>query len=137
VPAERLNPLYVALWIVNVGVLFGMAAAGVSPLTWGTAFLLLFLLPELVGLRSGSDALPPLTHVVRLWVPRWLTAIATLAGAGWLAVSWWSRVEHPLLLAVLVAGFYGWLHDHWDTVYDNWAKVQFTGEDDIKLARMR
>jgi hypothetical protein len=130
---ERLNPLYVALWIVNVIILLGLAITGVTPLTWGTWFIALFVVPELVGLRSGTDTLPPLTHVVRLWVPRWVTATLTLAGAVWLGVSWWPVAVHPLVMVVLVGGFYGWLHDHWDTVYDNWVKAQLPSEEVVRL----
>jgi hypothetical protein len=51
---------------------------GVLPwLLWGLAFFAL----EANGLRVKRDAFPPLTYVVRRWVPGWLL----FAGIGWLA----------------------------------------------------
>lgn len=128
---EKMSPVYVGLWIVAVGILLGALVAGVGPLRWATAALLLFLLPELIGLRRDDDSLPPLTHVVRLWVPRWLIQALSLAAAVWMAVAWWPKAEHPLIMVVCVAGIYGWLQDHWDTVYDEWGKVMV--EDEVRL----
>jgi hypothetical protein len=65
------SPLYVLLWVL-----------------WGLTFVVL----EAVALRRHDDAMPPLTHVVRRWVP----ALITLPGLLWLlwhglAVYLWSN----------------------------------------------
>ena len=53
------SPWYIAAWVL-----------------WGLAFVAL----ETVALRRDPDRLPPLTHVVRRWVP----ALITLPGLLWL-----------------------------------------------------
>jgi hypothetical protein len=109
---------WVALWVACILALVGLEVLGVSPLTWGTWFLGLFLLPELIGLRRHRDALPPLTFVTRRYVPRWVPTAVTFACGAWLAASWWQRAVHPMLAVIVVAGFVGWLTNHWDVTYD-------------------
>lgn len=121
---EPMKPWYVAMWVINVAVLLGLFAYGVTPTEWSSAALALFLAPELVGLRSNIDALPPLTHVVRLWVPRWLTYTVTGATGAWMAVAWWGKAVHPLIVEVVIAGTVFWLVEHWREAYDAFAKVQ-------------
>jgi len=122
---------YVAMWVVNVLLLLGAFAYGVTPTQWFTGFVVLFLIPELIGLRSDTDALPPLTHVVRLWSPRWLTYTATGALGGWMAVAWWPQAVHPLVVEVAIAGMVFWLVEHWREAYDAFTKVK--QGDEIKL----
>jgi hypothetical protein len=57
--AESWSPWYVTAWVL-----------------WAFAFVAL----EAIALRRDSDRLPPLTHVVRRWVP----ALITLPGLLWL-----------------------------------------------------
>jgi hypothetical protein len=126
-----MRPWYVALWVLSVLALLGLFAYGATPTQWSTAFVVLFLVPELVGLRTESDALPPLTHVVRLWSPRWLTYAATGALGAWMAVAWFEVAVHPLIVEVIISGMVFWLVEHWREAYDAWAKVQ--QGDEIKL----
>lgn len=132
---EPMSPMYIVLWTVCIGILAGLFIAGVAPVTWATAFVVLFLLPELVGLSSSTDTLPPLTHVVRLWVPRWVTYTLTFGLGAWMIGAWWERAVHPLIMAVLVAGMVGWLVEHWRAAYDEWAEVLV--EDEIHLWRVQ
>ncbi len=121
---ERMHPLYIALWVVSVFALAGLFAYGASPTAWATAAFALFIVPELVGLRSNEDDLPPLTHVVRLWSPRWLTYAVTGAAGAWMAVAWWDKAEHPLIVEVAIAGVVFWLVEHWREAYDAFVKVR-------------
>jgi membrane associated rhomboid family serine protease len=57
--AQAWSPWYVALWVA-----------------WGAMFAVL----EAAGLRRPDDRLPPLTHVVRRYVP----ALIVLPGLVWL-----------------------------------------------------
>lgn len=121
---EPMRPWYVAMWVVNVLILIGLFVAGWGPGRWATAAFVLFMIPELIGLRTEEDALPPLTHVVRLWVPRWATyAVTGMAGA-WMALVWWQVAVHPLLVEVAIAGVTFWLVEHWHDAYDAFTKVR-------------
>jgi hypothetical protein len=57
--ATAWSPWYVAAWVL-----------------WGLMFVAL----EAVALRRDGDTLPPLTQVVRRWVP----GVLTIAGTAWL-----------------------------------------------------
>ena len=113
----RWSPAWVVMWVVNMLALVGLELYGVAPVTWGSAFLALFLAPELVALRRHKDALPPLTYVVRRYVPRWIPTAVSFGIGTWLAVAWWPRVSHPLLVVIGIASFVGWLTNHWDVTY--------------------
>lgn len=123
------NRWWIALWVVNTLALLGYFASGASPLAWTTAALVLFLLPEMIGVRVRGDSLPPLTYAVRRYVKRWIPDAATWGLAGWMAYAWclphWDgtawlppQAEHPLLVFSLILGVAGWLTNHWDVTYD-------------------
>lgn len=120
VAAVRFSRAWIGLWAANVVALTGLLAAGVSPRAWASAFVVLFLLPEMVGLRVRGDSLPPLTYAVRRYVPRWVPSAVTWAVAGWMAGAWVldHRAVHPVLVLVIVFGMAGWLTNHWDVTYD-------------------
>lgn len=112
----RWSKAWVLLWLVNVVVLAALAPFMV-PRRWAAAFALLFLLPEMIGLLRHHDALPPLTYVVRRYVPRWVPTAVTFGCGAWLAEMWVDRADHPLLALVIIATFVGWLTNHWDVTY--------------------
>jgi hypothetical protein len=118
--AVRWSPLWIALWVVNCAALAALLVAGAAAKTWAAAFLAMFLVPELVGLRRHGDGLPPLTYVVCRYVPRWIPTAVTFAVGAWMAFAWLPspKTEHPLLVAVVIAGMVGWLTNHWDVTYD-------------------
>jgi hypothetical protein len=72
---------------------------------------------EGLGLAHPNDAYPPLTQVVREYVPRWIafTAIYGLVGAGG---SVWLRLSHPEKLGLLFA-LLGWFTTHFDVTFDH------------------
>ena len=110
----RWNPLWVFLWVCNVVALAVLAP--VVPLrTWASLFAGLFLVPEMIGLVRHQDSLPPLTYVVRRYLPRWLPDLLTFAAGAWLAWLWRADVPAP---QIAVAGMVGWLTNHWDVTYD-------------------
>lgn len=107
----RWSGVWVALWAFNV-----LALAVLAPFLpmfhWLAAFGVLFLLPELVGLRRHRDALPPLTYVTRRYVPRWVPTALSCAAGAWLCLLW----PAPLFI-IGAAGMVGWLINHWDVTY--------------------
>jgi hypothetical protein len=83
---------------------------------WAFAAAVGFGSLEAFGLWRADDAYPPLTHVVRRYVPRWaaFTAIYAYAGA---AGGTWLRLAHPEKLALLFA-ILGYLTTHFDVTFD-------------------
>ena len=63
-----------------------------------------------------DDALPPLTQVIRRYVPRW-AAFAAIYGIWGAAVAHWLNFSQWYVIAV-AAAFLGWLTDHFDVTYD-------------------
>lgn len=118
------NRFWVMMWAVNVTALLALFAIGTPPATWTTAFVVLFLLPEMIGAWRRGDSLPPLTYAVRRYVPRWVPDAVTGMVGTWMAWIWLvprnevSAAHHPLLVAIIIAGFVFWLINHWDVTYD-------------------
>ena len=83
---------------------------------WALAAATGFGTMEGVGLIKPDDPYPPLTHVIRRFVPRWIafTAIYAFTGA---AGSVWLRVSTPLRLGALFA-LLGWFTTHFDVAFD-------------------
>jgi hypothetical protein len=115
------NPIkaaaYYSRWWVRLWLLDVIALAAYAPFAplghWLAAFAVLFLLPEMIGLRVRGDALPPLTYVTRRYLPRWAPTALTFAAGVWLAILW-----QVSAFWVADAGFVGWLTNHWDVTYD-------------------
>lgn len=113
----KFNPYWVALWAVNTLAL-AVLAPRLTPGAWVAAFSVLFLLPEMIGLVHRGDSLPPLTYAVRRYLPRWMPDMVTFAAGAWVAWLWIPIAVHPLVCAVSVAGFVGWLTNHWSRTYE-------------------
>lgn len=71
---------------------------------------------EAIGLRRNADALPPLTQVIRRYLPRW-AAFTGLFAAFAAGASWWLGYNHPIR-AGLLGGLLGWLVAHFDDTFD-------------------
>lgn len=50
---------------------------------WAVLVALSFAVLEWIGLRRRNDDLPPLTQVIRRYVPRWLIAVVLGGFAFW------------------------------------------------------
>jgi hypothetical protein len=119
---ERLQQLvpwalwFVALWgAVAVGLIVSLFFLPFRTWSWiaGVAFGSM----EGIGLRGSHDPLPPLTQLIRRYVPRYLAfpAIYGLVGA---AGAYWFRLPRPQWIGALFAVL-GWLSDHFTTTYSN------------------
>jgi hypothetical protein len=114
----RYSRWWIVLWAVNVCVLAGLLIASTLPAVWLTAAVVLFGVPEFIGVRVSKDANPPLTQMIRHHVPRWVIFPVIGASCAWAVVVWWSRPHH-VLITVLIAAIAAWGHDHFDVTYDN------------------
>lgn len=103
------------MWVVLTAILLVSAFFLPFPY-WAAAVLVLFGVPEAIGVRRRGDRLPPLTYVVRRYAPRWIVVPVVWAFAGAAGGSWFGFV-HPWRLAALFA-LVGWLTNHFDVTYD-------------------
>jgi len=89
---------------------------------WTIATVVAFGGMEGFGLTHAAQGYPPLTQVIREYIPRWL-AFSLIYGCAGMAGATWFRVRDRIGLAVLV-GLVGWFTAHFDTAFDNAAVVQ-------------
>lgn len=114
-PEHPWNRIYLWIWFIVVAGLLASLAF--------TPFWLWFLIAaptfgtmEGIGLWRMQDAFPPLTHVIRRHVPRWL-AFTVIFGIWGTAIAYWLNLPRPYVIGVATA-FLGWLNDHFDVTYD-------------------
>lgn len=107
---------WVTMWaVIFVGL---MVSVFLLPFRdWAIAATFLFGVPELVGLYRKLDPYPPLTHVTRYYLPRWVTftAIYGLVGA---CGAFWLGFQAPWRIGGIFA-LLGWLSSHFDITYDS------------------
>lgn len=113
----KFNRWWVLMWAFNVVVLVVLLASHAKPAVWLSVAAVLFFLPEWLGLRVSNDQWPPLTQVVRKYVPRWMVYPALGAAATWAIIHWWDRPHHVLISVIIVAVAF-WMADHFDTTFD-------------------
>jgi hypothetical protein len=118
--------------------LWGVVALGLIALVFFLPFKWWALLAaagfgtmESIGLHDSHDPYPPLTHVIRKYVPRWaaFTAIYGFAGA---AGAVWFKVGKPWRLGAMLA-LLGWLTTHFDVTFDD----EKVAEERLKRQRIR
>ncbi len=106
---------WVYMWFVNAIALTVLVF--VLPFRlWTVAAIVGFGIPEAVGIHRKKDPFPPLTHVMRRYLPRWI-AYTLVYGFWGGVVSYWLGFAHPERLAALT-GLLGWLDQHFEEVYD-------------------
>ncbi len=109
--------LWLWAWgVVAVTLIVLVFTSVLSFLQWAVAALIGFGTMEVLGLLRPDDPYPPLTHVIRCYLYRWMAfpaiyGITAAAGAVWL------RYSHPVRIGLLFA-LLGWLTTHFDTAFD-------------------
>ena len=105
------------LWLWAAVAVALIALFFVMPLKWwAVAALAGFGTMEGIGLIRPDDPYPPLTHVIRRYVPRW-AAFTTIYGFAGGAGGVWLGFAHPGRSALLFA-LLGWLTSHFDVTFD-------------------
>jgi len=124
-PLNRSQPWktwWVWLWGAVAVVLLVSVWFRTPVMIWSIVTAVVFGAMEGYGLSHAEDGFPPLTQVIREYVPRWLAFSLIYACAG-MAAGTWFRVHDRAGLAVLV-GLVGWFTAHFDTAFDRPAVVQ-------------
>ena len=107
-------------WVVGFGVVAVMLLVSVffrvPFMVWSLATLVLFGTMEGVGVAKVSDKCPPLTDIIREYIPRWL-AFALIYFMVGMAGGTWFRFAHRWGLALL-AGLLGWLTAHFEVTFN-------------------
>lgn len=113
----RWNRWWLALWATTVAVIVPLAFL-VPFRRWSLLAAALFGLPEAVGLLRHRDSLPPLTFVIRRYMPRWLT-FTVMDGLLFAAGAWWLGFGATFSLKLGALGaLMGWANNHFDVTYD-------------------
>lgn len=110
------NRYWVAMWFLIA--IYLIVAIFVFPFKfWAVQSLVLFGIPEAIGVRVRRDSLPPLTYVLAKFVPRWLwfTVMYGLFGAA--GAHWFGHVD-KLRFALFMA-LLGWASNHFAVTYDH------------------
>ena len=81
------------------------------------AFLVLFLLPELISVRKPNDALPPLTHMIRGYLPDDLVFPGMYFLVGSLGGRWFGFPIRHFVGMGIIAAILGWLTIHFTMAY--------------------
>jgi hypothetical protein len=115
------NPWWIGMWFVFTPAWFAFAFildVTVSGwLIWLATFTALFLVPEAVSISKRDDALPPLTHTIRHYLPNDFAfpliygALGAIS-ARFLGLELWRYLGTAVAVAAL-----GWLTTHFTVTY--------------------
>jgi hypothetical protein len=119
---QRWSTWWIVAWIAVAVVLVAGVFFAVPFWSWLPAAIVLFGGMEGYGLVHPDDPYPPLTDVIREYLPRWLAFLLIYAGVGF-AAGTWLHYAHRYELALLGA-LLGWLTAHFDVIFDA-AATQF------------
>lgn len=121
-PLARLpeQPVTWWVWLWGANMVALLAALFFLPFRWwAIAALVGFGTMEGIGVfasHMGGRYWPPLTDVIRSYLPAWVAFPAIYALVAW-AGGYWFGWRHPLWVGVLV-GLLGWFTAHFDGTYD-------------------
>jgi hypothetical protein len=120
-PPTGWNARWVLMWGITAPTLLLLAL--VFPVTWGfwwlwtLAALILFGIPEWIGVWNTNDNLPPLTYTIRHFLPNWL-AFPLIYGFLGAVGARWLGFGYPRFWGVgAMFGLLGWLTDHFTITY--------------------
>ena len=109
------NRWWILMWIVVAAIIL-TSAFFVSFGTLSLMILFGFGIPEAIGIYKKKDSLPPLTYVIRRYIPRWLTFTAMGAYVGAFG-AYWFGFKHiwrwPLFMGLIF-----WTINHFIVTYD-------------------
>ena len=107
--------VWVLMWALSsAGLLTAVFFVSFWP-TWLVLTLLFFAVPEAVGVHASGDAFPPLTHVIRHFLPNYV-AFPLIYGLFGAVAAKWLGFPRPMPVGALFAVL-GWLTDHFQATY--------------------
>lgn len=109
------NRLWLLMWMVSAPGLI-VVAFHVSLPIWIALAVLGFGVPEAISLLKKDDALPPLTHTIRHFLPNWVAFPLIYFSLGIVGAHWLGLEDRQWGLGVLM-GLLGWLTDHFIGTY--------------------
>jgi hypothetical protein len=121
-PDPDWNRLWLLMWVVTtptwiaIAFIYPISEAGnwwIAP----AAFLLLFLVPEIVSIRRGNDKYPPLTHTIRHFIPDDLTFPLIYFLVGAVGGRWFGFPVLRFLGLGAMFAILGWLTIHFTLSY--------------------
>jgi hypothetical protein len=124
-PQSRVEPWktwWIWLWGLVSVVLIVSVWFRTPWMIWSVMTVFAFGIMEGIGLTHASVGYPPLTQVIREYIPRWL-ALSLIYGCTGLAGATWFHIPDRLGLAVLI-GLLGWFTAHFDNAFDHAAVAQ-------------
>jgi hypothetical protein len=120
-PPTGWNWRWVLMWGISAPTLILLAF--VFPVTWGfwwlwtTVAMILFGVPEWIGVWKTDDSLPPLTYTIRHFLPNWLAFPLIYGFLGAIGARWLG-FGYPRYWGVgAMFGLLGWLTDHFTITY--------------------
>jgi hypothetical protein len=131
---ETWSPWFVTLWIIAI--LSSTIAFWVwSTRAWAALTGVEFMTLEIIGLLKSGDGKPPLTYIMRRYVPRWLAFPLLYFLIGSQIIT--AVLAGEVLIASSLVGFLGWTTSHFDITYtarreDGWPPklpAGLTGEE--------
>jgi hypothetical protein len=124
------HPLWQLMWVLTtptwIAIAFCFSVTGTrelwflpAPAVAPAAFFVLFLVPELLSIKTPNDAFPPLTHMIRGYVPDDAAFPAIYILIGSLGGRWFGLPSTRIVGLGFVVAMLGWLTIHFTMSYLN------------------
>lgn len=113
------NPWWIAMWWATT-ITWVTYSIVVRDFTRGlSAFIVLFLIPEIISIASKQDGLPPLTHVIRSTFRNVEISMPLITGASGAVIASWTNTTLRLVgFAAMASAALGWLIAHFLNAYE-------------------
>lgn len=112
------NPWWIVMWWTTT-ITWVTYSIVVRDFTRGaSAFVVLFLVPELISIAKSQDNLPPLTHVIRSTFRNVEISMPLITGASGAVIASWTNTTLRLVgFAGMASAALGWLIAHFLNAY--------------------
>ena len=108
--------LWLLMWAVTSPTVV-VGAFYLRPSKWLPLMIVGFLIPEVISVAKKKDGLPPLTHVIRHFMPDWFAFPLIYFGVGSVGANWLYPEGHVARDVGCLFALLGWLTDHFTVTY--------------------